>query len=151
MSDGLSLAFTQLNARISDLLEDAREIREKTDRIPAIEEHLRTLNGSVARHELQIAANRKAHEEDAAKIRHQLLQGDEESARLIQVVAQAVDGFELREKLQAERERGQADVYSIPIRIFRWLQKDSTVLKLGLTLIGTAVGVDLVSRFGGLF
>ncbi len=141
----LAILFEQLNERFTLFGEDLREIRAKTDRIPAIEDHLRTLNGSVARHEQRIEANRVAHEASAEKLHSQVVAGDEESARMIRLVAEAVDGFELRGKLEAERAAGREDVYRPMRRALLWLAKDGVVLKIGM-----GVGIALMTALLGL-
>lgn len=137
-------AFNQLNERIRDMSEAVRDIREQTGHIPAIQEHLGTLNGSVARHEQLIEANRAANAAAVRELHSAILAGDEESARMIRVVAGAVDGFELKDKLSQERQRGRQDVYGMLIRAWGWVSRDGVVLKLGLALTTFLLGLNLL-------
>lgn len=114
-------------AHLGYLSAEIAEIRKETRSVPGIEEHLRTLNGSVARHESAIAANRRA----------------------IETVADQLDGFELKDKIARAEARGASDERAKWKRIIRYVTRDGIVLKWGMAFIFGVLGFDAVKGWIG--
>lgn len=101
------------------LREDLKALSAKID---GINSRLDKLNGSVARNVERIEENKKA----------------------IALVAEHVDGFELKGALDAKYREG---TMALPKAALSWITRDDTLLKLGMAGLLALVGADLAGLF----
>lgn len=114
----------QFNQRLDSMTADVREIRENTRDIPAIKEHLRTLNGRTAKNEV---ANEQLRAE-------------------LQAIAGRVDGVELQDELAAARVEGARMVYARWRRVLRVVTGSGCVQKAfaaAVTSLLLAIGIGV--------
>ena len=114
----------QVNARFDAVQDDLREVRVHTRDLPAIKEHLRTLNGRTAKNE--IAAEQLKAELDA--------------------IAARIDGVQLEDELAAARAEGARLVYARWRRVFRFVSGTGFVQKAfaaAVTSLLLAIGVGV--------
>lgn len=120
----MQTVFDLFKDRFDGLEADVREIRENTRDIPAIKEHLRTLNGRTAKNE--VASSQLKAE--------------------INAIAARVDGQELEDELAAARADGARMVYARWRRVLRIVTGSGFVQKAfaaAVTSLLLAIGIGV--------
>lgn len=118
------VVIDQFNQRFDLLQTDVREVRGHTRDIPAIKEHLRTLNGRTAKNE--VAA--------------------EQLKAALEAIAARVDGRELQDELAAARADGARMVYARWRRVLRGVTGSGFVQKAfaaAVTSLLLAIGIGV--------